>query len=137
MALGCGCELEDGGEKVAAVRGGNGGEPGAVRVLFEHCFEPRLETGLRLRGREIRPKAAEDLHPAGAAVEELVETGKDLLGHGGRDPERRDDADIDAAEAISGDADDGEGVLVEEHLAAEDIGIAAELRLPEIVGEND
>lgn len=65
MALRRGGELQVGGKKAAAFLGGNVGEAGAVRVLFEHRLEPGLETGLRLRSREVREKAAEDLASSG------------------------------------------------------------------------
>ena len=66
----------------------------------------------------------------------IAETGDDLRRHRGWNPERWNLAHVDAPECRSGHSDDGERVPVHQHLPADHIGSASELRLPKIVGNH-
>jgi hypothetical protein len=114
-------------------------EAWAASVLFEPSLEPGLKAGLRLRERVARAEAAEDLHQAGGALEEVlvVDAGNRLRVPRGGKPEGGDRTDVDAVEFPRGHTDYRRGVLVDQDLAADDIRRGAELRLPEIGGEND
>ncbi len=56
--------------------------------------------------------------------------------HGRGNPEGRHGADVDASEPGGGHADHGHGVIADQDLASNDVGSAAELRLPEVIREH-
>ena len=71
------------------------------------------------------------------AVEQVSLTWDHLRIHGCGNPQSRNRTDIDAVERGGRDADHGHRVLVDEDFATYDVGCAAELRLPEIIREDD
>jgi hypothetical protein len=74
------------GEELRALLRAHAREALAAGVLVEHRLEPGLEPGLRPRRGEAGPKPSQDLHPARAAVEQLVPSGRGLPFHGRRYP---------------------------------------------------
>jgi hypothetical protein len=56
--------------------------------------------------------------------------------HGRGNPEVWHGADVDPSEAGSGHADYGHRVIANQDFAADDIGSAAELRLPEVIRQH-
>ena len=137
MALGRRREFESGCQKDAAVgrRKYSGSRRGGCSLRA--WPEPGLQAGLRLRGVRHqggggRGSAASGWGCRGDPRRSVCSRPR----HGRGNPEGRDGADVDAAEAGGGDAGHGHGVFVDQDLAADDIGGAAELRLPEVVGEH-
>ena len=117
--------------------GGDDGKAGAAGVLHQPRLEPRLKAGLRLRRCQPGTQPAEDLHPARWTVEDVVDAGHGLRVHGRGHPQIGHGADVDAAKAFGRHTHDRHGVVVDRDLAADDIGSAPELRLPEPVREHD
>src|SRR5205807_7442330 len=100
MALGRGGDFESGCQVVSPAVGRNHRKAWAKRAVLEPRLEPRLQTGLRLRGCNVRTEAGEDLQPTfGAVVEILIGAEVCVRVHGRGNPKARHEADIDAAEA--------------------------------------
>src|SRR5262252_4594760 len=136
MAPGSGSDDERRREIETAFLGGDDREPGAAGAVLEPGLEPGTEAGLRLRRGDTGAEAREDLKPAGVGVEEIFGVDVGVRVHGRGNPEGRYGADVDPAEAGSGHADHGHGAIADQDLAVDDIGGAAELRLPEVVREH-
>ena len=133
MALWGGSEHECRREKPLPAFSCNLGESCAACVLVQHRLKPWLQACLRSSQGNVWSQAAQHLHPACPAIEHAVEAGKGLRRHGGRNPERRNLANVDASELRGRDADHYHRMPIHEHLSAHHVRSAGKLRFPEIV----
>jgi hypothetical protein len=137
VALGSGSDDERRRQIEAAAVGAEGWETGTAGAVLEPTPKPGAQAGRRLRCGDTWAKAGEDLQPARWAFQKIlvgpeIPVGVHRRGH----PEGRHGADIDAPEAGGCHADNGHRVIADQHLAADDIASAAELRLPEVIREH-
>ena len=137
MALGSGSEFQRGRKKPLALLGASPGDVSAAQIFGQHRFKPGLQARLRLLQRDVLLKPAEDLHPARAAIEHRGESRNSLGRHDSRNPERWNLAHVDAMKCRRCNPDNRHGVLVHQHLSADDIRRASQLVLPEVVGEHN
>src|SRR5439155_5402577 len=83
---------------------------------------------------------AEDVHPAGAAVLEVVQlrpqAWSQVLLHRDRHPDLRREAELDAVEALLTDSDHREAVPVDRESLAQNPRIGAEAVHPKVVAQN-
>ncbi len=96
------------------------------------CGEFLLSLGEGDAGLEARV----GFDPARAAIFELVAAGLEDVLHGGGHPEVHAPADEGAVKAFGGDADDGVHDAVEALRLADDLRIAAEAPLPQLVTDD-
>ena len=126
-------------EKVAALLRRQARKALTLRIGLEHRLEPWLEGGSRLFRGHARLEASEHMHPHSAPIEQAVparlERGR-LLGHHGRDPQRRNGEEIDAAEARRRDPDHRHRIVVDKNVAPDHVRVAAEIVLPVAVREH-
>src|SRR4051812_49499507 len=101
MALGRGSELEARAQKPLAALSRDSRKLRAAHVVVQHPLEPRLKSGLCSRQRDAGPQATEYLHPAGAAVQETVESPNRLGRQPRGDPYGRNPPNADAAKSRS------------------------------------
>src|SRR5260370_28367135 len=109
------------------------GKSCAARVLLQCRFEPRLQPCLSLLQCHTLIQAAQHLHPACAAIKKIVETWDGLRRHRSRNPKCWNLANVDALERRGSYSDDRPPMTLNQHLSANHIGSASELRLPEVV----
>ena len=112
-------------KRIAAARAWFFGKPSSCRsdssTDLNHGWSPALRG---LRG-DAGLQAAEHVHPPCAAVEQPIPPGRGLPLHRRRDPQRRGFADVIRWNLVR-NADHGHRLVVDEHLAADDIRCAAE-----------
>src|SRR5581483_4213527 len=107
-----------------------------VYFLFEHAVKDGLEKSFRLTNGHAIFQTPEDLKPAPTTIVEGFVFLGHLLRHHDRHIDLRIEQALHAMETGWRHADDGEFVIVDEQLPADDGGISGKARSPVIVTQN-
>src|SRR5256885_3049290 len=107
-----------------------------INVVLLFFFFFQAEDGIRDYKVTGVQTCALPIYPARAAIFELVAAGLEDVLHGGGHPEVHAPADEGAVEALGGDADDGVHDAVKALRLADDLRIATEATLPELITDH-